>query len=447
MKALLKYSQIILFIFFFSTSKLFGQDCTQLPYDLENYSNKNRISFDDMLKISELVKGVNLQTCNIDVLKPLMSSIKEKRLETVKMYLKLGIKNEGNVDLSNEYNYLSGAPSKFSYEFENIFSVVSKSKTNITPMPYPPINNRPPSNTLVNNSACTNKINQNDAVNLNNTRNQDSVGWCYAYAASDLLSFRFKKKISAVSLFEAEGKTIEQDIVNGSKLGGDIQYSINQGIFKRKGLCLEENLPSSDFKFCADQNYLSFLNEFINRATQERFAYDLQTDSCLKESLLSAFPGMNIEEVINYSKVNKQSRLIEFIHDTQCKVQFKKEAGLLDAQNIKSNGKNSAALFKVINEQIEKGDVAAIGYDFNKLNSEPGKGDHGSIVVGRRTNQDTGACEYLVRNSWGKDCRIIDVEGLNCHKECTNEYCRQTGHFWVSEERLSNVLINVTYLK
>ncbi len=448
MKTFQKCCHIYLSLFIFlSASKLFGQDCTQLPYDLENYSNKRRISYDDMLNVSELVKGVSLKSCNLDVLRPLLESLKEKRLETVKMYLRNGIKNEGNVDLSNEYNYLSGAPSKFAYEFENVFSVVSQTKTSATPLPYPPTGNRPPINKPVISGACTNKINQNNAVNLENTRNQDSVGWCYAYAASDLLSFRLNKKISAVSLFQAEGKTIEEDIVNGSKLGGDIQYSIKQAILKRKGFCLEENLPSSDFKFCTDQNYLTFLNGLITSATQERFAYDLYTDSCLNQSLQSAFPGMNKEKIINYTKINRQSRLIEFIHDTQCRVQFEKEASLLDVRSVDANGKNSDDIFKVINEQIEKGDVAAIGYNFNKLNSEAGNGDHGSVVVGRRTNPNTGACEYLVRNSWGKDCKINDVEGLNCHKECSNDTCRQTGHFWVSQKRLSDVLINVTYLK
>ena len=67
---------------------------------------------------------------------------------------------------------------------------------------------------------------------------------------------------------------------------------------------------------------------------------------------------------------------------------------------------------------INKNDVATIGYDYNKVNQEKNEGPHYLLVVGRSTNPVTGLCEFLVRNSWGKDCTLNEVPGLSCYKEC-----------------------------
>jgi len=441
---------LILVLSFTTLNKAIAQDCSQLSNDLAPYSNKNRIFYSDMQSILELVKSIDVRACDTAELKIILEGIKEKRLETVKVYLNNKIKNEGSIDLTNEYNYLTGASAKFVYDFEAVFSLTTTKKPAASPLPQRIVN--PPTQPRIpkeenQNRTCSTKIIQNDAVNLNNVRNQDSVGWCYAYAASDLLSFRFNKKVSAVGLYHGGGKSIEEDIVNGSKVGGNIDVSIKLSLFKRKGFCLEENLPSSDFKFCVDQRYYDFLNDFILRAREERFTYDLRADQCLNQNLKAAFPGINIDQVVTYARNNKQSKLIEYMHDLQCKVNFQNESSQLSVKSMIVGRLNRKELMNAINNQIDKGDLTGIGYYYNKISGESKTEGHGSVVVGRRINQSTGNCEYLVRNSWGKDCKLEETNEVSCHKNCTGDTCRQSGHFWVSENKLSEALIDVTYLQ
>ena len=167
--------------------------------------------------------------------------------------MKLGIKEESGKDLSSEYDYLTGKSKKYKYDFEDVFNqapgkVVVSNKV-YEDIVVPPKKNEPPVKPVITGGKCSDKINQNEAVNLNNARNQDTVGWCYAYTAADLLSYRLKKRISAVSLYNS-GQEIEQDIKSSeSARGGDIKSSIDSYLTKKNGLCLEENLPSNDFKF------------------------------------------------------------------------------------------------------------------------------------------------------------------------------------------------------
>lgn len=425
---------------------LFAQDCVQVNIELESalddLLSKHRISSIDIENISMSLSLAQNKRCNLPAHKGKLQSLKEKRLATVNMYLQNRIKHEGTIDLLNEQDYLNGKPVKFKYAFENVFTSQSIPVKINPPTQKVPIKINKPSS-----GSCENKINQNSAVNLNNTRNQDSVGWCYAFVASDLVSYRLNKKISAVSLFDTSDKTIEQDVTTGSKIGGDIKYSITYSLNKRKGFCLEADLPSSDFKFCTDQAYLGFLNDILTRSREKRLESDLQSDQCLAQNLKSAFPGINLGQMLNYTKKNNQFRLVEYLYESQCKVSLQEEASKIRVQKLNAKDVSSEILLKRLHDQINNNDVAAIGYDYNKINQEKNEGAHGSLVVGRRTNPATGSCEFLVRNSWGKDCTLTENPGLSCYKDCTGGTCRDTGHFWVEENFLSQSLIDVTYLE
>lgn len=430
----------------------FAQDCIQenmeLETNLDNLLSKRLISYNDMQNISESMSSAQSKRCNLSSHKGKLQALKEKRLATVNMYLRNGIKNEGTIDLTNEQDYLNGKPVKFKYAFDNVFTESAVNPPNQSTVKIPPPTQRVPiKNIKPSGGSCENKINQNFTVNLNNTRNQDSVGWCYAFAASDLVSYRLNKKISAVSLFDTSDKTIEQDVATGSNRGGDIKYSITYSLSKRKGFCLEADLPSSDFKFCTDQAYLGFLNDILTRAREKRLESDLRNDQCLTQNLKSAFPGVDIGQMLNYTQKNNQFRLVEYLYESQCKVSLQEEAKKIRVQKLNAKHVSSELLLKRLHDQINNNDVAAIGYDYNKVNQEKNEGAHGSLVVGRRTNPVTGSCEFLVRNSWGKDCTLNESPGLSCHKDCAGGTCRDTGHFWVEENRLSQSLIDVTYLE
>lgn len=287
-----------------------------------------------------------------------------------------------------------------------------------------------------------NVILESDEVNLNNVRNQDSVGWCYAYTAADLLSFKFKKRISAVSLYKS-GQEIAKDIKDPVGNGGDIGDSIRSYIAKNNGLCLEEDLPSSDFKFCLDRYYSDFLNNLLTVVNENRLDAELNANQCFRHDLEAAFPGVNVAFIKSHGN---RKELIESLYNQQCKKISLKNVKVQTA-TLYIERSPASVLLKNIDDQLSKGNLIGIGYDYNKLNGDESSGGHASVLVGRRTNPDSGACEYLVRNSWGKECNLYEGEGLSCHKNCDGNGCRYSGHFWVSSDRLANSLFDVTYLK
>ena len=104
-------------------------------------------------------------------------------------------------------------------------------------------------------------------------------------------------------------------------------------------------------------------------------------------------------------------------------------------------------LMKALDDSISKGEPAGIGYNYNQLNGEEGMGGHASLVVGRRSNPDNGKCEYLLRNSWGKNCEQREGDGLTCHKNCDSSGCRYSGHFWATDEKLKASILGVTTIQ
>ena len=57
---------------------------------------------------------------------------------------------------------------------------------------------------------------------------------------------------------------------------------------------------------------------------------------------------------------------------------------------------------------LEKGSAYRVGLDKSGAN-------HASLIVGRKFNEITGECDYILRNSWGKkDCENNYAENYKC---------------------------------
>ena len=96
----------------------------------------------------------------------------------------------------------------------------------------------------------------------------------------------------------------------------------------------------------------------------------------------------------------------------------------VDAQ-IKSN----------IDMALAKGKIAAVAYQPDFLLNTPKKEMHWSSVVGRMQGK-SGACFYLIRNSWGNDCSRYKDQS-NC----------KNGYIWVPQKDLINHTANVNSLR
>ncbi len=87
-------------------------------------------------------------------------------------------------------------------------------------------------------------------------RDQDTMGWCYAFAAADLLSFKLGQRISAASLaIQSNADSMPSWIripftggVESKMNGGNTANTISNGLGNRwlgagEGLCLEKDFP------------------------------------------------------------------------------------------------------------------------------------------------------------------------------------------------------------
>lgn len=419
--------------------------------------NKRMMAYDDVKEVSQYFSAMKSQIadlpCAVSAIEQTTENrqmIKEKRIETIAKFVKLGIKEENGKGIVLEYDYLTGKSKKFKYDFEDVFNN-SAGKTPAPDKTYadvyvPPKKDKGVVKPNITSGNCSDKIIENDTVNLQNVRNQDSVGWCYAYTASDLLSFKLGKKISAVSLYSS-GQEIETDIRDkNSSNGGDIKSSIDSFIAKKSGLCLEQDLPSNDFKFCTNSIYNDFLNNLLSVVREKRLDSELDSNKCFSSDLEAAFPGANISMIRSHMNRHGSKKLVEFLYEQQCKkLSF---SGIkLNVSALNSGRWQKDVIMKALDDSISKGEPAGVGYNYNLLNGEEGMGGHASLVVGRRTNPDSGKCEYLIRNSWGKNCDQREGEDLTCHKNCDSSGCRYSGHFWVSDSKLKDSILGVTTIQ
>ena len=409
--------------------------------------------FNDYNDFKSQTAGLDCHASGIEQTRGLVESIKNKRIQTIKRYLNFNIKEEAGQNIQLEYDYLTGASNKYKYEFESMFVapkitkpvVVIEEKKNQkqyeAPLVITPIIQEP-----VQKGNCGDKIIESETVNLKNVRDQDTIGWCYAYLAADLLSFKLGKRISAVSLFSSASNAEIKNDLDDDNSGGNIDSSIKNYLKKNNGLCLEEDLPSSDFKFCLDKNYQSFLKRFLKVAESGQFDLEMSRGQCFSNQVASAFPGMNQSSISRYIAHSKTDKLIEYIYDQMCsRVSFPGIKIEPKIETVKAHGPDK--LLSMINQKIAKNDIVGIAYDYSKINPKRPNTLHGSIIVGRGTNPKTGKCEYLVRNSWGNTCEMEGLPEVTCHKNCTGNSCRQSGHFWISESLLKQSLVEVSALQ
>lgn len=451
-------------------SQVYADACSDaflnLESDIKPLMNKRMTSYDDMyffsISIDHYRERVKNKPCPPVVLSKIATyrnEIKEKRLATITKFIKLGIKEEAGRDLNLEADYLTGKNPRAQYEFAGAFrpepivenrpdtkppvETIVINPPRVEPVIVTPPRVEPPAQ--VSDPTCGEVLHQNETVNLQNARNQDSVGWCYAYTAADMLSFKLNRKVSAISLIDPPD--IEADVAIGAKpIGGIIEGSARKYLTKNRGVCLEENLPSSDFKFCIDQRYQDYINYLLDLARTNRFDQALSTNSCLERDLRSLFPNVSIPQIQSHIRQKGSKKLIEMLNELQCSRLTSVNPQTLEMETHNSFVLSKTDLMKHLDREISRG-VVGIGYDYKTVSVGSTEGGHASLVVGRRVNPANGSCEYLVRNSWGKACEQKEDSEVTCHKNCDSTGCRYSGHFWVSRSRLTSAIADVNYFK
>lgn len=283
-------------------------------------------------------------------------------------------------------------------------------------------------------------------------RNQDSVGWCYAFAASDLVSFKVGTAISPVDIaisteaakesyfsylkgFFSSGDHAGRRLTGGDRVHTAIKYG------SKRGFCRDADLPSDDYVYAQMRADLkSALDEIGKMRASARAMGHASAGKCDEEyrRLRSIFPNISPAELADALDASSFRPLLDLLVDKTCKNRIKPRGGI-EAEFIKLQGKRPAEKATTLNRILSSGRPVGIGYDANVVydmnKGSEYKDNHDSSIVGRRWNSRSNSCEYLLRNSWGRSCSIPDPQ-----YDCEN------GYVWLPEGPLTRVLESVYFI-
>lgn len=276
---------------------------------------------------------------------------------------------------------------------------------------------------------------------LGDVRNQGKVSWCYAFAGADMLehTFDLPQKISAAdialnyneSLF---GRILDTFLDNGKPHETGLnKFSLQKAL--KDGYCPESVFPSEKWiKVTDGKEEIVPLREALDSIMQ----LHRNRKNFTAESMPFYFKFKNVGKPEFYSILQYKGvrRLFNKLRHTACqsdRLSFDKRYKVKMALRHKH-------IFYRLNQQLDLGRSVGLDYDARILENRDHRGVkvselHTSVVVGRRWNQDEKSCEYLIRNSYGKDCKRYDPR----------YECRE-GYQWLDESYIYGSMTSIVYM-
>ena len=270
-------------------------------------------------------------------------------------------------------------------------------------------------------------------------RNQDSVGWCYAFTAADLATAELGAPVSAMHtsamynrfIYNSDEERISKEMeraFTGSRYkeiyeGGWAQEAIDV-ISKQGWVCTEKGLPFDTQKPQLIDELIKGLEALKIKASND----NLNAELVCKEvaDLVDPYQIMSSEvEDIAKSLISQNLNLtMERFSRIACKEAIKAIPKLkittIDKPELDSLlGRRK--FFEQLNNNLNKGKPIAVDYSLSKIIGQPGV--HAGLITARRWKN--GVCEYKMRNTWGESCASYE-KSIECIKS--------EGSFWVSHE-------------
>jgi predicted transport protein len=294
-------------------------------------------------------------------------------------------------------------------------------------------------------ASCSDVINLSAPLSLEKPKNQDHSNWCYAYAASDLLAHALGENPSAVYMAQLTNSDLLHSMT-GLRSIGFIDVVIKQ--VQNNGLCLEKDMPSTDYEFTGKRSSLGEIFKQILKLTrdyqqQHMNEEDIAKNLCSENRMLlnfvhEIFPALDAHDLGSILLRGASDDAFKRMVDASCKIV--KDDQKLKALEVK-NVTGQENIFKTLDEQLNKGNILGIFYKDEVLKNYQDTAlipKHASSIVGRRFNPKNNTCEYLLRNSWGKTCAGLYSEDYEC----------KDGHLWIGEDffKYDNAINEVIYL-
>lgn len=302
------------------------------------------------------------------------------------------------------------------------------------------------------------------ARHLTVARHQSDSDWCYAFAASDLLSETSAEPVSAfaiameynrrIGFFGGAWRSVERWLTSSQRVvpdGGWLDAALTQALAESE-LCLESQVPSGLFERTSFKGYLREMSRLYGRlpadaAARTRFLEMarvlfplLPTESAsrsLDQSVRQREDLVTMIARMRAAACAGPKRIVRRRVVSQHAV-WGNPVGLIDAALSAPRPHSAAILFDsgFVYRGERVGPLASV------------IGDHYSVVVGRRWNPVTHRCEYRVRDSFGSDCRQYRSRAVQC--ACATpgngEMCVGSGDYWIPETLLREMTVRATAL-
>ena len=287
------------------------------------------------------------------------------------------------------------------------------------------------------------------------TRNQREIAWCYAFTTADMLgqAFSLPEPVSAADVALRYNKSLAAKIVQFFRRIGNVyedpieRYLPHQTGFTKiaiervykDGWCPESVFPSELWTRNIRSSTGWVQSQVpLKQAFTELLELSRRRDEITVRNLPYFYSFKNIETpeiFVRLLKKGNYENLLQSLRLTACR----DDRHLLPERLPVLMAVKGPKIFNRVHKQLEEGGLVGLDYDSRVLekfkNYGFGLNDlHTSVLLGRQWNTERNECEYLVRDSFGKECKNYDP-GTRCHD----------GYVWLPETIIYQNMTSIVY--
>jgi len=295
------------------------------------------------------------------------------------------------------------------------------------------------------------------AKEMGPVRHQGDIGWCYANAAADLLSHRYRHELKGEQVSALYTALMFNTKFYENTFVSKIKQTITDGLISEGGSIYLAVRTSIAEGFCPRTTDDHFTQNGTRKSLQTKLQMGLklkalydqrkmpQLQAAIKkirttDSILNEVTDNRLYKILANSTPNT---FLKGLADELCrgkKFQPKTESDVDLVLRPRMMGLNQG-LFTEINYELDRKRPTGVGYYSTLFKSYDLPIDvadvHASVIVGRK--KINGQCNYKLRNSWGAGCNYKNpaFQGKGC----------EAGNVWIPENKFKKYLYAVISLK
>lgn len=280
-------------------------------------------------------------------------------------------------------------------------------------------------------------------------RDQDSVGWCGAFAPADSLSFAVGEAVSPMDVSINYYTSTNRQGTRLQNLSG-VGTLAATDLAKKDGYCPESVIPSNQTSSSnLGQSALLKLMETFQKIHDDYVARGKPADYCVnciegyERVIKPTLPGATSDVIRDVLQKNQSDSLSAFKDLLNKLCEGRRVVVSPETRMFYKNNSINRMIPNEIDKALDNDSMPNFVMNtshFANLASLPGgHGEHALMVVARRMG-DNGKCEYQIRNSWGKGCSFYQPAiAAKCDPA--------KGAFWMDEDRLQAGVSSMVIVK